>query len=195
MRIVGLDLSLTSTGIAIVDDGALTGLHNVKTSKRSARGQKDTWEQRQDRIYEAANTICVTLPRLAPDDVLDNPDIAVVEAPSYGSSGGAAHDRSGLWWIVVNALMNDGVKVAMVSPKGRAKFGTGNGNSDKPTVQAHVMERYADLAPRRIKNDDECDAILLADMGATYYGCPLVPAGLPQANLDALGGVLWPAML
>lgn len=186
MSVIGIDLSLTSTGLAtVLSTGELVDIHNVKSSGKKG----DTREQRSARLFGLANEITDYIDRWRP-----NIDMVVIEAPSYGSRFGSAHDRSGLWWLVMMALDHDfgGVPVAQVSPQGRAKYGTGAGNSKKPVVYAAVKDRYTDLAPRRIRNDDEADAILLAAIGARHLGYPIEPAGLPEANLAALTGVLWP---
>lgn len=188
--VVGLDLSLTSSGIAGIEPHTL-GFSSVQSRITMLKTVKSTGKKgdglaaRQRRLYGAGNEIVDLV-------TLFNPDLVVIEAPSYGSKFGSPHDRSGLWWIVVNALGYAGFPVAEVSPQGRAKYGTGKGNAKKDVVEAFVRESYQEIAPRRIANNDEADAILLAAMGARYLGYPVELRGLPVAAADALGGVSWP---
>jgi hypothetical protein len=127
-------------------------------------------------------------------------NLAVIEAPAVGSRTGSMHDRSGLWWQVVDALISFGIQVVEVSPSGRQKYITGSGKAGlgKAVVLAHAIERYdanlqAHNCPPIGKCDDIADAIGLADMGARRLGCPVVPDALmPVENLAAMDGVLWP---
>lgn len=180
--VIGLDLSLTSTGIAQWSDRKLH-IGNVKT-----KGKKDdTWGQRRNRLYGIFNEICDWVDL---DGVAD-PDLVVVEGPSYGSQFGSPHDRSGLWWMVVDMLMGVDIPVAVVQPKTRAKYGSGKGGSQKDVVFAHAIERYTDILGERIPNDDVADAIILCAMGARQLGVPF-DNPLPEENLEAMDGVVWP---
>lgn len=184
MKVVGIDTSLTSTGLCTIDAGKIVSLHSAKSRGKLA----DTYDMRSDRLFKLANEIV--------DYVTDKkPNLVVIEAPSYGSNFGSAHDRSGLWWQVHIALRNDGYPLARVAPQTRAKYGTGAGNSKKDVVFAAVKHLYTDLSPRGIANDDEGDAILLAAMGSRWAGFPVEPAGsVSDRSETALDGVLWPSV-
>lgn len=179
--VVGLDLSLTATGLAEfrLDSGLLL----VETF--GTKGHKgDTFAQRGARLTKMADFILdwTCTPGM-------DPTLVVVEGPSYGSVFGSQHDRSGLWWLVVSVLMDEGIDVLVVSPRSRAKYATGSGNAKKDVVLAHVIERYADMTDEcRIANDNEADAVTLAAMGARYLGFP-IEEELPAENLSAMDGV------
>lgn len=184
MIVVGLDLSLTSTGMAIFDNGLLTEVDNVKSKGKATDTLYDRYI-RHDRLQQ---------------DILDFtlgyvgglPDLVVIESPSFGSIGGSAHDRSGLWWRVASGVMDWAVPVGMVAPTTRAKYATGSGaTKDKKVVVAHVIERYVNESTPRITNDDQADAVALAAMGCRWLGEP-VEAYLPEANLEAMRGAKWP---
>lgn len=183
LQVVGIDLSLTSTGLVGTSNDRITHMHNIKTTGK----KDDTLEQRSARIFGIANEVVDWIHG-------DGCDLVVIEGPSFGSKFGHAHDRSGLWWLVMTALIEDGYPVAQVSPQGRAKYGTGAGGSKKDVVLAHVKERYQGLVDFTIPNDDVADAILLAAMGARRLGVPVEPADLPASNLAAMDGVLWPSV-
>lgn len=180
--VAGLDLSLTSTGLALVDEGKLTSVARIATTGTKA----DTLLDRRRRM--------VLIQRQVEDFLrLGYPDLAVVESPSYGSKFGSPHDRSGLWWRVVELLMSWGIPVATVVPQGRAMYATGNGASKKPAVLAAVKARYLDVDwPKGGKHDDVADAILLASMGARWMGYPIEE--LPATHTRALDGAAWPNM-
>lgn len=183
-RIVGIDLSLTSTGLCFIYGSAIDELSNLKSTGKKG----DTLYQRSERLWVLGTNIMEEVTSF-------DPDLVVIEAPSFGSRFGSPHDRSGLWWAIVGGLRHDGFDVAEVAPTARAKYGTGKGNAKKDVVEAFVRERYQHLAPRRIANNDECDAILLAAMGARQLGEPIEidEASEPNAPmLAAMDGVLWP---
>lgn len=182
--VVGIDLSLTSTGLCLVQDRMIAKVERVQTKGSLS----DRIPERNKRLHWITDKVL--------DFVIANEvDLVVVEAPSYGSQYGAAHDRSGLWWRVMGDLLLEGYPVALVSPQGRAKYATGKGNSPKKMVETNVRQRYAlhDITwPSRGKGDDIADAILLAAMGSRWLGYPLKHERLGKANAAALDGVDWP---
>lgn len=179
--VVGLDLSLTGTGLAELD--LETGTIEVEThGTKGKRG--DSYGKRGDRLNGMADYI-VSWIMAGPD----NPSLVVVEAPSYGSQNGSQHDRSGLWWLVVGRLQAFGIPLAYVAPKSRAKYATGDGRSGKDVVMAHVIERYTHLlGDSSIRNDNEADAVTLAAIGARLLNAP-VEETMPEDNLKVIGGV------
>ena len=178
MTVVGIDLSLTCTGIAIAKYGTITETTTVKS--KGARG--DSLEDRRMRLLGI---------RMGIEEILHprrrTIDLIVIEAPSFGSVGGSQHDRSGLWWQLVDEWIDYGI--AQVTPMQRAKYGTGKGNSAKADVHAAVKANYAreDLP---IRTNDEADAVLLAAMGARHLERP-VDVVTPE-QLAAMDKVDWP---
>lgn len=178
--IVGIDLSLTATGLAEYNIG--TGNFTVHTFGTKGK-RDDNYRQRGDRLAGMADYI-VTWAEAGPQD----PSLVVVEGPSIGSRNGSQFDRAGLWWLVVSTLQGADIPVLVVPPKTRAKYATGNGNSGKDVVLAHVIDQYQDFALDKIRNDNEADALVLAAMGARYLGLPQ-EEDLPVENIKAMGGV------
>lgn len=183
--VVGLDLSLTSTGVCVIENGIVTELFHIPTAGKKG----DTLIQRYARLDAIALQIS--------DSIGDNDDLVVIEGPSYGSRGGSAHDRAGLWWMVVGECLAMGVPVAVCSPQGRAKYGVGKASA-KEIVYEHSVARYQSILPHVVPDlsnggGDEIDALLLADMGSRYLGHPL-PVSPPDRALEALGGVSWPSV-
>lgn len=180
--VIGIDLSLTATGLADLDLDSLT-FDNVHTfGTKGKRGDK--YAQRGDRLRGMADYIY----RWATAGPLD-PELVVIEGPAFGNTKGSQFDRSGLWWLVVDKFQSEGIRVLVVPPKTRAKYATGNGNSGKDVVLAHAIEQYVPILDGRgIANDNEADAVVLAAMGARYLGYP-VEEELPESNLDAMSGV------
>jgi crossover junction endodeoxyribonuclease RuvC len=184
---MGIDLSLTSTGLAGFKDGQLW-VHRIQTTGKKGDSLASRATRLDSILYD------VTAECLSDGDL----DLAVIESPSFGSQHGAAHDRSGLWWLVVSMLHEVGVPVAMCSPQGRAKYATGKGNSDKQQVYYAACETYkhhpamaevTGIDWRR--GNDMADAVILAAMGSRYLGEKREVA-LMDTNLAAMDGVAWP---
>src|SRR4051812_18705724 len=111
-RVVGLDLSLTGTGVAVIEGRSIT------TGVFGATGHNDaTLVERHRRLNHLADQIMY---QVAPG--MTRPDLVVIEGPSYSTVGGHTHDRSGLWWLVVNRLFDLGLPVLEVRPNLRCKY-------------------------------------------------------------------------
>lgn len=183
--VIGIDLSLTSTGIARIETGAGREHHTVR--RITSKGSKTaTLNERQARLHNLRLDIC-----LAAADA----DLVVIEGPSFGQARqGGQHDRAGLWWLVVDWLLNSnendgwGKAVVEVPPAARAKYATGKGNGAKDAVLAAVVRRYPNI---EVTGNDEADALVLAAMGARWLGYPL-EASLPKTHTAALDAVQWP---
>lgn len=177
--IVGLDLSLTSTGIAVIDTTTGTRLVERITSKGKADA---SLHDRYLRLLRLSSIIA---------DIVHgkHADLVVIEQPAFSRQTGHQHDRSGLWWLVFHAIGSH--PIAEVAPTARAKYGTGKGNAGKDAVLAAVVRRYADV---EVEGNDDADALILAAMGARWLGKPIEDS-LPIAHLAAMDSVKWPAVV
>lgn len=176
--VVGIDSSLTSTGLVRLRGGYLDGTASVHRVRSKAAG--NAIAARVDRLDGIAGEI-VRFVQSEPTDLV------VIEGPAYGTAGksGSMHDRSGLWWLVVYSLTRSGFRVLEVPPSSRIKYATGVGggpNGSKDAVLTAVVRRYPQF---EIIGNDQADALLLAVMGRRLLGSP-VELTLPQANLAAL---------
>lgn len=175
-RVLGLDLSLTGTGIARIGGDSIEMLTTVRPGTRTGH---ERIEYILTAIYDAQRAQGI--------------DLVVIEGPSYGSQGGQRghHERAGLWWLVAQGLYAQERPYAVVAPKARAKYATGNGNDGKAAVKAAVRGRYGHLVAAGVRNDDEADALVLAAMGVDHLGGHLVD--VPSVNRQALDNAAWPS--
>lgn len=174
MKVVGLDLSLTSAGLAvIVDDAAAVERFTSVTAGPLVTARHRRMRRMVNGIYEWSA----------------GADLVVLEGPSYGSTTPHQHDRSGLWWLVAHRVRDAGLPLAVVPPTSRAKYATGKGNASKDAVLVSVVRRYPDV---NVTGNDEADALILAAMGARFLGRPIDV--VPQLHLTALKGAQWPDM-
>lgn len=165
--VVGVDPSLASTGIAVSGDP-------VQTRRIESKGSLDaTWPERHHRISSLAGRIA---------DEAPPGSLVVIEAPSYGSVGGAAHDRTGLWWLAYDLVLAKGCRIVPVAPSQRAKYATGMGRAAKDRVTAAAVKRYEDID---ITGNDVADAVILMAMGLRLIGEP-IDAPMPMTHLAAL---------
>jgi crossover junction endodeoxyribonuclease RuvC len=178
LLVAGVDLSLTSTGVATVWAPPEAGGRLKRVESKGAKGA--TLAQR-----------CIRLDRLARaiTDEAGRADLVVIEAPAYSRTVGSMHDRSGLWWLVIHILTEDyACTVVEVAPTARARYATGRGNAGKDQVLAAVCKRYPDWD---VTGNDVADALILAAMGARHLGHP-IETSMPATHLTAMAAVAWP---
>ena len=172
-RIVGLDLSLTSSGFAVIK-GADVWLTRIEPGDHG--GDHARIDRIRSQVWHLA----------------EHADLVVIEGPSFGSVTGKQHERAGLWWICTRMLWRAGTPYAVVTPAQLKKYATGYGsgkNCGKDKVLAAVIRRYPMAS---VDGNDTADALVLAAMGADHLDCPL--AGVPQIQRDVLCRITWPSL-
>ena len=160
---LGLDLSLTGTGVAHA--GVATTIAPKKLTDVA----------RMDYITDGIF------------DYLDKGvELVVMEGLAYGSVTGSAMERAGLWWRVKTFFVHERIAFAHVPPTVLKKYGTGKGNAGKDEVMIAVTRTFPDW---EAKNNNEADAVVLANMGLAKLG--LETPKLPKVQTDALEKVAW----
>jgi crossover junction endodeoxyribonuclease RuvC len=168
-RVIGLELSLASTGVA------------------SSLG----WT---DRIVTKPDQFPNTFARLRHirAQVLDHTrtaNLVVVEQLAIASQTGQHLTRAGLWHMVMEAIDAADIPWTSVTTQQLKKYATGKGNASKDATLLAVAKRFPHWD---ITGNDEADALTLAAMGSDHLGHPL--ADMPQAHREALDKVTWPEM-
>jgi crossover junction endodeoxyribonuclease RuvC len=178
LNVVGIDPSLTGTGLAVIRPGGLVATDTITTELRS--------HSRLTHIVDEIRQTAVTAGRWGPADLV------VIEGPSYGNQGtgrqSGHHERAGLWWLITHMLWQSNVPYAVVPPASRCRYATGKGNAAKDQVLAAVIRRFGDVA--EVSDNNQADALVLAAMAADHLGQPLVT--MPVAHVEALVKVTWP---
>lgn len=212
MKVTGLDLSLTGSGIAQIctdpvcpADGATVttsgGRHDPRCIKAVCRYEGPG-------ITTPRTTLCEYGSKPNGDDLsargtrlrgLASPvlractgsDLVLIEDLYMGAGTGGQLDRAGLWWIIVNSLTARSVPVVAVTNNHLKMYalqkGGGKG-TDKDHVLAAVIKRYPSVD---ITSNNTADALVLAAMGARFLGCP-IEDDIPAGSLRAMGAVKWP---
>ena len=165
VNLVGLDLSLTSTGYSV---NGVTGAIAVKS--------KDAL-----RLHEIRNEIL----KITSSNSING---AIIEGYAFAARNSQSHKIGELGGVVRLALFTSGIPYVEVPPTSRAKFATGRGNAAKTEVISAVSARTGIIWTGK-GADDMCDAWLLEEMGWTALG--MGHYDWPKASLDALKNVDW----
>ncbi len=168
-KVIGLDLSLTSTGIALTNGTTVV-----------IKGAADLGDWRLCRIRDAvAHTIDT-----------DKPDLAVIEdLPTHGKAAGLTGMVHG---AVRSLLIEREVPYALIAPATLKAFATGKGSGDKTPMAIAALKR----AGREFEGDkggDQCDAWWLRAAGLQWLGVPEFE--LPAAQVARLDKAKWPEAL
>ena len=168
MRVLGIDQSLTSTGLAVASGPAARPLlARIRTGK--LRGH--------DRL-------ALILAEIAQQ--ADGCGLAVLERViNYPGKGDAPLDLSGLSWMIRHMLWQRDIPYVVISPPERAKFITGSGGAGKDEVLAAVIRRFGPDVP--VMSNDVADALVFAAMGCEWLGQPIV--ALPAAQREVIWSV------
>lgn len=180
LTVVGLDLSLTSTGMAKFEptQGVVTKIVTSSPPKK----------EKGDKTPESLASQVVRYHKLAEAIITfaEDADLVIIEGPSLNSRFGKQWDRAGLWWQVVHVLTRCGCQVVSVPPTARAKYCTGRGNAHKDLVLAKAVQQYPDID---ITGNDIADAVVLMAMGLRHEGFPI--DDLPASHLTVLDNINW----
>jgi len=164
LRVLGLDQSLTSSGLALASSLGEIELDRIQVK---ARGHERMAGIEAEVISWADPSRC---------------DVVVMEGLSFGAKGNALLDLAGLSWIIRQRLWERGMPYVIIPPALRAKYITGNGAAGKDLCLTAAAQRFAPVlpgygdpdAPPALDGNDKADALTLCQMGRDYYGCPLV---------------------
>jgi Holliday junction resolvasome RuvABC endonuclease subunit len=161
-RVIGLDLSITATGIAD---------HTGAT--RCVGGKADRGDQRIVDIATEISAVC------------DGADLVVIEDLAvHGPGNGMAAAQ--VMGAVKATLLRTTTPYALVPPSSLKKYATGKGNATKPDMAVALYKR----AGLELGDDNQVDAWWLRAMGLDHLGHTLVE--LPALQRDVMLKITWP---
>ena len=149
MLSLGIDLSLTGTGLSVVKDDKLLFSECYKPKNKSG----------PDRLIEIRHKV---------SEVIDKyqPELICLEGYSFGSRGRAVFQTGELGGLIRVLLHKTGIKWLEIPPSQVKKFATGAGNCGKDIVLQQVYKRWG----MEFKTSDEADAFVLAKIGTILLG-------------------------
>jgi len=150
---LGLDLSLTATGLAVVEENGNIVLSKVlSTPKKKIEGMERYSLIRQEVI-----------------DVVKAHNIkkVFIEGYSFGSRGRSIFNLGELGGIIRITLSDLGVPYEEIPPKVVKKFVCGSGNADKLDMMNSIKEKYKYV----FDDDNKADAygIAVTGLGVESY--------------------------
>jgi crossover junction endodeoxyribonuclease RuvC len=141
MKIVGIDASLTGTGIAILNSSLRTEC--IQTGLTGSRRLVD--------IRERVRSI------------VEGAELVVLEGYAFARPN-QAHQIGELGGVLRVLFYEMGLKVIEVAPSAVKKYATGKGNAKKEDIAVAIYKRWG----REFKTNDEADAFVLAVIGKAY---------------------------
>lgn len=173
LRVMGLDLSITSTGVALPDGTT----YRIKT--RSKDGDRRLLHVRDD---------------IADDVATCRPHLVVIEDLPTKMHATALKIIGRLHGVVSGVLLDADVPYAYVPPATLKKYAADNGNATKRAMAdaaylAAGAEFPGDLNAKG-EGGDMCDAWWLRAAGHDWCTVPLFD--MPQAQRDVLAKADWP---
>lgn len=172
MIVVGIDPSLTGTGIIVLRNGELGKALTTKNEPKLGT------IERVRRIYEQINNVIENLSTCYVNAYIGDkrmirwepPSLIVIEGFSYGSKGRGVFDIAYLGWRIREELeryrTEDDIPWLEVSPSQAKQFATGKGNANKEIVLQQVYKRWG----VELTDNNQADAYVLAQIGRAYLG-------------------------
>lgn len=147
MITIGLDLSLTGTGVAIKRDD-VTELHTIKT--KPADFANDLL-----RIQYISDQVAKYMPPRKEVNL-----VCIEDFFTHGPSAGSAIKLIMLGTIIRMSIFEIGYPFALISPMSLKKWITGKGNAEKSLILRDVFSKLGITAA----NDNEADATCLGHL-------------------------------
>lgn len=146
-RVMGLDPSLTCTGVVVVGPPTHEGAESVFGAVIKTKPGDIT-----PRLDLIAGEIMELV-------LLHRPELICIEGLAFGARGQAMLDLAGLHHVIRRDLMH--YRVEVVAPQALKKFVTGKGNTKKDQMRLAVYKKWG----VEFLTTDETDAYALAQWG------------------------------
>lgn len=166
-RILGLDLSLTSTGYCHNGEAGYISVNLVGV------------ERLRNITSEIGNIV-----------VSNQIQAVAIEGYAFAARNSQAYSIGELGGVVRVALLSLDVPYVVIPPACRAKFATGKGNAGKSEVISSISA-ITGIVWKGGHADDMCDAWILEEMVLAKLGCAKFK--WPEISLSALTKIDWSA--
>lgn len=160
VKVTGLDLSMTATGVAHTVEGAACW-HLIRPKCTKDRRLAEIRDQVREYVTGSAFVLVEMLP------------------PNMKGAGITGMVQG----VVRDELLNLGISYGDVGPASLKKYATGKGNASKTEMALAAMKR----AGVELAEDNVCDAWWLWVMANDHLGHPVFP--LPKLHRDQLASI------
>ncbi|MBU8819564.1 crossover junction endodeoxyribonuclease RuvC [Mycolicibacterium goodii] len=178
--VAGIDPSLTSAGVAVLENG-----RPIRIGRFGFPGHKGaSYQTRSRRVRKQVVDVTRFVGR---------PDLAVIEEHPYAIRVSAGEfDRTALWHGIYGQLDAQGIPIVVMNNMTAKVWITGSGSAKKRDIVATVNEWWGNTALfEPIDCDDIADALGLATIGAFHLGDPMPFEPKPR-HTTGLEKVQWP---
>lgn len=159
MVIMGIDQSLTGSGVSIIDDKGGEFYYLISTSKiKNTKAPTIDYTRRLVEMTEEVEKIIEK----------HKPDYIAMEGMSYGARGAAIFELGGLSHLLRVMFLRQNVKFVIMPPKTVKKYFTGSGNASKLEIIEEAMKRGANIPffktikKQRVFDDNVADSYAIA---------------------------------
>ena len=168
MIICGLDLSLTSSGVIILDNDKVIHNEAIRTKLRGVKRMSFI----KERIFFLISAYKV--------------QFVMMEGFAYGigRKTRSSFDIGGLGWIIRLLLHELKIPFILVPPAQLKKFACGKGNAKKEFVILEIFKNF-DI---QFKTSDETEAYVLALLGH-YYNDKSITFSLPNYKKEVISNL------
>ena len=165
MVVLGIDLSLTATGIIRLEDETILDSQLIKTKKN---GDKPTEEVK--RLVSIVDQIKT-----------DGVELVAIEGLAFmARNTSSLVQLSALNYFVRKKLMDEEIPFVIVAPSSLKKFITGKGNSGKDIMFLETYKRYGES----FTDDNLCDAFALSKVAEALINKKIKPTKFQEEVLD-----------
>lgn len=190
MRILGIDTSLTGTGLARIDvtptsfgkewsiATATVSAPKPNPKDKSKRAMARRVNALIDQIESAINESHGR--KLMIGENVQLPDLITIESLAYGAKGASVWVLPWIFGRVLELAEKYDIPLIEVGTGQIKKYATGSGVADKSTVVIAVSQRWPEAD---VRNDNEADAMTAAAIGCDYLGYPICEATKYRAEV------------
>lgn len=173
MRILGIDTSLTATGLARIDvsnHAHADGLgHHADIDVCSVSAPKPGKDKSKRAMARRVNALIDQIEWCFRDD---EPDAVGIEGLAYSAGNASAWVLAWVWGRTIELCERYDVPLTVVATSARAKYATGKGNAPKDAVLLRAAQLFPDAG---IGDNNEADAVIVGAVVAHQLGMPILP--------------------
>ncbi|QFP94628.1 RuvC-like Holliday junction resolvase [Mycobacterium phage LilMcDreamy] len=189
MRILGIDTSLTATGLARVDLAVWPPSNPPRqpvsfvADVARVGAPKPTKDKSKRAMARRVNSLIDQIEWCFAHD--EKPEHVGMESLAYGARGEASWVLPWVFGRVIELCEKYDVPLTVVATTARAKFATGKGTASKDQVLAAMIKQFPDAD---VSDNNEADALAVAAVVCHKIGLPILPVTKYRNEvIDGLG--------